>query len=262
MKAANIDVYAADRCANSMFTILGGDGQEYGPASTQQIRSWIAAGRANLDTKAKIEGSDEWLRLGDYAEFTPPSALPPVIAANGTAVDPDALVAERWRRLVGAVIDGIVESICWIPTSLALMKSFSEMMESGSMNPTAFAQQAQSLIPLSLPYLGALVILQATLLSLKSQSIGNLLVRTRIVRMTDGAPGGFLRAFLLRGFLARVLRHIPVLGGVFWIVDSCFIFRPDKRCLHDLMAGTKVVKVLTPAEQEQVPTSVSGGLHG
>ena len=245
-----------------MFTILGGDGQEYGPASTQQIRSWITAGRANLDTKAKVDGSDEWQKLGDYAEFAPRSALPPVIAANGTRVDPEALVAERWRRLAGAIIDGIVESICWIPTSLALMKSFTEMMDSGPLNPAAFAQQAQSLIPLSLPYLGALVIVQAALLTFKSQSIGNLLVRTRIVRMTDGAPGGFMRAFLLRGFLARVLRHIPVLGGVFWIVDSCFIFRADKRCLHDLIAGTKVIKVLTPAELDQVPTSVSGGLHG
>ena len=32
------------------------------------------------------------------------------------------------------------------------------------------------------------------------------------------------------------------LGFVFLLVDFCFIFREDARCLHDLSAGTKVVK--------------------
>jgi hypothetical protein len=36
-----------------MFTIIGGDGVEYGPVSADQVRAWITAGRANLETKAK-----------------------------------------------------------------------------------------------------------------------------------------------------------------------------------------------------------------
>jgi uncharacterized RDD family membrane protein YckC len=35
---------------------------------------------------------------------------------------------------------------------------------------------------------------------------------------------------------------------VFWVTDSCFIFRADHRCLHDLMAGTKVVMVREPRD--------------
>ena len=31
-------------------------------------------------------------------------------------------------------------------------------------------------------------------------------------------------------------------GGLFSIVDICFIFRDDRRCIHDLIAGTQVVK--------------------
>lgn len=60
-----------------MFTIIGGDGKEYGPATVEQLRGWIAAGRANLDTKAKAAGSDEWRRLGDYPEFATAAATPP-----------------------------------------------------------------------------------------------------------------------------------------------------------------------------------------
>jgi uncharacterized RDD family membrane protein YckC len=145
--------------------------------------------------------------------------------------------------LLGAIADGLLESLCWLPTSLALMQSTSELMEDGQLTPDALMENFWSNFHLSLPYLAALLALQAVLLSLRGQSIGNMLVRTRIVRADDGEPAGFMRAFLLRGFLARAIRQIPLLGAIFWIADSCFIFRDDKRCLHDLMAGTKVVKV-------------------
>lgn len=62
-----------------MYTIIGGDGKEYGPVTTDQLRAWIAAGRANLDTKAKAEGTDAWQRLGDFPEF---SATPPPMPAG------------------------------------------------------------------------------------------------------------------------------------------------------------------------------------
>jgi len=52
-----------------MYTIIGGDGQEYGPVAAAQIRAWLTAGRANLDTKAKVLGTDEWRRVGDFSDF-------------------------------------------------------------------------------------------------------------------------------------------------------------------------------------------------
>lgn len=64
-----------------MFTILGSDGKEYGPVSADQLRAWITAGRANLDTMAKPAGSEEWRRLGDCPEFVEPSLPPPLSAA-------------------------------------------------------------------------------------------------------------------------------------------------------------------------------------
>ena len=30
--------------------------------------------------------------------------------------------------------------------------------------------------------------------------------------------------------------------GFLWLIDSLFIFGPTRRCLHDLVAGTHVVK--------------------
>jgi uncharacterized RDD family membrane protein YckC len=226
-----------------MFTIIGGDGKEYGPVTVEQIRTWIASGRANLDTQAKALGTDEWRRVGDFAEFAPAAGAPPVLpgTASATAAG-DPTLAHPGMRLLAALIDGFLEMLCWLPTSQAVMRSMGGIISSGQFNPQDLVDIVMTSITRSLPYLGALVLLQAVLLSLRGQTVGKILTSIRIVRAKDGTPAGFVHAFLLRGFLARCLRHVPVIGFLFWFVDNCFIFRDDHRCLHDLIAGTKVVK--------------------
>ncbi len=70
-----------------MYKIIGADGREYGPVSTDQIRQWIAEGRANAQTRAQAEGGTEWRTLADFPEFhaslgvsgsVPPPISPPV----------------------------------------------------------------------------------------------------------------------------------------------------------------------------------------
>jgi uncharacterized membrane protein len=69
-----------------MFTILGGDGKEYGPVPASQVNGWITNGRANLQTKAKKFGDDAWKTLGDFPEFSPGAATPPPPLANEAAI--------------------------------------------------------------------------------------------------------------------------------------------------------------------------------
>jgi hypothetical protein len=85
-----------------MYSIVGADGNTYGPVSADQLRQWIAEGRVNADTRAVAEGSNEWQPLGSFPEvslwFTPvapprpgpaPSpapGFPPVRRTNGFAV--------------------------------------------------------------------------------------------------------------------------------------------------------------------------------
>src|SRR5476649_1901323 len=112
-----------------MFIIIGGDGKEYGPVTVEQIRTWIRAGRANLETKAKALGTDEWRAVGDFAEFSSPDGAPPVLAAaEQTATAPDATLGHRGMRLLAAFIDGFIESMCWMPTSSAVMKSLGGLL--------------------------------------------------------------------------------------------------------------------------------------
>ncbi|EEF59884.1 DUF4190 domain-containing protein [Pedosphaera parvula] len=62
-----------------MYKVLGNDGKEYGPVSAEQLRQWIAQGRAVANTKLQPEGSTEWKSLSEIPEFSTAfvSAPPP-----------------------------------------------------------------------------------------------------------------------------------------------------------------------------------------
>ncbi len=52
-----------------MYRIIGADEKEYGPISLDQLRQWIAEGRANGQTRVLPEGSTEWKALGQIPEL-------------------------------------------------------------------------------------------------------------------------------------------------------------------------------------------------
>jgi len=58
-----------------MYKIIGADGKEYGPITAEQLRQWIAEGRANAQTKILLEGTTDWKSLSEFPEF---AASPPV----------------------------------------------------------------------------------------------------------------------------------------------------------------------------------------
>ena len=60
-----------------MYKIIGGDGQQYGPVSAEQLRQWQAEGRVNGQTKVQAEGTTEWRPLGMVPEFANLFAAPP-----------------------------------------------------------------------------------------------------------------------------------------------------------------------------------------
>jgi len=53
----------------TQYKIIGGDGKEYGPVSSEQVRQWIAEGRANAQTKVLPEGAADWRTLAEVPEF-------------------------------------------------------------------------------------------------------------------------------------------------------------------------------------------------
>jgi hypothetical protein len=72
-----------------MYKIIGADGKEYGPITTDQLRQWLAEGRLNMQSRVLVEGTTEWKTIGDLPEFaaTAPAAPPlaPGVLPSGTA---------------------------------------------------------------------------------------------------------------------------------------------------------------------------------
>lgn len=87
-----------------MFKIIGGDGRQYGPITAEQLRDWIAQGRANGQTLVQPEGSAEWKPLASLPEFAAAvsaAAVPPVLQT----VDP------RKSKLIAGLLGVLLGSL-------------------------------------------------------------------------------------------------------------------------------------------------------
>lgn len=228
-----------------MFTILGGDGKEYGPATHAQIQAWITSGRANLETQAKLAGDTEWRRLGDIPEFngTGDSSVPPPLESTDELVP-----ADRGMRLLAVIIDRVLSAVVALPGLLLLGPIFFRAIVDSMQGHTpdfSGLETGSMLLGLALLGTGSLVlgIIQIVMISTRGQSIGKRILGLKIVRFGTGAPAGFVNGWLIRSVVPSIISIIPWIGYLFLIVNYAFIFREDRRCLHDLMADTRVVKV-------------------
>jgi len=92
-----------------MYKIIGSDGREYGPVTTEQLRQWIATGRANLQTKAQPEGGTDWRPLAEFPEFAGAAAAPGLPPLTGQAViDQEQMLKNRASNKLAAGICGIL----------------------------------------------------------------------------------------------------------------------------------------------------------
>jgi uncharacterized RDD family membrane protein YckC len=93
-----------------------------------------------------------------------------------------------------------------------------------------------------LAFLG-LTIWNIVLLTTRGQTLGKKWLGIRIVTFPDGQNPGFVKAFLLRSFVNGIIAQVVPFYG---IIDPCFIFREDNRCVHDLLADTTVIEGQPP----------------
>jgi uncharacterized RDD family membrane protein YckC len=92
-----------------------------------------------------------------------------------------------------------------------------------------------------LGFVGFLLI-HGYLLKKHGQTVGKYLWGIRIADLNGNVPD-IAKMLLLRYLPISLAALIPLTGGLLPLVDVLFIFRGDRRCIHDLLAGTKVVKV-------------------
>ncbi|WP_051143814.1 RDD family protein [Psychromonas hadalis] len=96
--------------------------------------------------------------------------------------------------------------------------------------------------------LGGYLLVNGYLLHNYGQTIGKSLLDIAIVS-NDGENLGLVKIIFKRWLPIILLSLIPIVGSL--LVLACFllIFRMDKKCVHDHIAGTKVISVAKPTEE-------------
>ena len=147
--------------------------------------------------------------------------------------DNDQPLASRWFRLWGAMIDAII----------GIAIAFPAMFFSGYWE-RAMNQQITVTDTIAVSVFGFMmfVAVHGYFLARDGQTIGKKLVGTRIVSADSNQILPLWKVVLLRYLPITISGQIPLVGGVLVTIDYLFVFRRDKRCIHDLIATTRVVK--------------------
>jgi len=164
-----------------------------------------------------------------------------------TPSNPSPLVdntATRGQRLAAAVIDFVLMmfalSVCIKLFGLGIsettdiqvaMKELEEQLNNLSDRDKAFL--------FFTPYV-CFLLLHGFLLQQSGQTIGKRIMGIAIVRLDNQKPV-FTQLIMQRYMTQWLAGLVPVIGILLRLADVLAIYRDDKRCVHDIVAGTKVI---------------------
>ena len=147
--------------------------------------------------------------------------------------------ASRWSRVWAALIDGMLA----LPAVVALPWGLSHYIEELHIEPFEFGL----IVTLGKP--ASWLLLNGLFLASSAQTIGKKALGIQVVNVSDGEPASFLRLVLWRFLPMALVAQVPYVGYLA-LVDPMVIFRRDRRCLHDHLAGTRVVALARNGERE------------
>jgi len=154
-----------------------------------------------------------------------PYAPPNAEVAITMAAESNEPLASRSSRFIASLVDNFLILAAAIPGGVLIAAS--------PRRAPGFALMAA----------GALVLhaVQWYLISTTGRSLGKRWCRLKIIR-NDGGPVTFMSGVVLREWLPFALRMIPGMGTLFGLADPLFVFFQDRRCIHDHIAGTRVIE--------------------
>ncbi len=148
-------------------------------------------------------------------------------------------LATLGERFLGSLIDGIIMVPILFGAGFVLgmvLTSFGIVLES-------FEFDLLTTVIGALMGIGVFLAVQGYFLASKGQTVGKMAMGTQIVSEKDGEIVPFVELILKRYLPIWVLSYIPVVGSFIGLIDALFIFRENRKCLHDEIAGTKVIKL-------------------
>lgn len=147
--------------------------------------------------------------------------------------DSEKPLASRWARLGASIIDSVILMLIVVPV-MYFTGGFDSIMEGREPGFVyMFAMGVLSLI--------VFFVINYRFLIGSGQTIGKKVFEIKIVDLNGNLPV-FQPQLLIRYAVYSLPGQIPFVGSLFSLINILFIFTKDKRCIHDLIAKTKVVK--------------------
>ena len=152
----------------------------------------------------------------------------------------ELVLASRWERLGAAIVDTILAFVMVIPFMYLGFASVDEP-QYASQYEWLFDESLTGAVVTTAYTFVAFLLLHGVLLARYGQTIGKKIVGIKVVDFKTGQLLSFNRIVGLRYLPLWIAQSIPIGGGILWLINALFIFAADKRCIHDHIAGTKVV---------------------
>ncbi len=153
-------------------------------------------------------------------------------------------LASLWLRFVGAFLDGFIMLLLIFPISIGL--AFALSLTGINPDEFQFTEPNEILLTVLLTVLdlalglGVFFGLNGYLLATRGQTIGKYLLGTQI-QTENGQLVPFVPLIWKRYIIVWVVSQIPYFGIIASFGNVLLIFRANRKCLHDEIAGTKVV---------------------
>lgn len=148
-------------------------------------------------------------------------------------------LATEYQRLAAALIDSFV-LWGWMGI-ISVVKWYAKYAEDNML-----MQTIDSINTIAVPLFGLVLIglggYQTIFLSIRGQTLGKQIMKIKIVDSRSYQNGGFVQNVLLRAIISGVIGVIPFIGWIYSLIDNVFIFSSQKRCVHDRIANTIVIK--------------------
>ena len=153
----------------------------------------------------------------------------------GTPSGPE--LAGRGRRLGAYIIDTIIAGIVLVAVAYFNPGPLGITMLDIMRDPMTQQMSTAG----SIAFVIIFMAINSYLLVTKGQTLGKMALGIRIVDAASNGAATAVKLLGLRYVLVMLVAVIPFIGGLLGLIDFLFIFREDRRCVHDLIAGTKVV---------------------
>jgi uncharacterized RDD family membrane protein YckC len=230
---------------NRSFLIRGEDGLEYGPVDLDELRDWVEENRAGLGTDVRLdEPGASWHPWQTYPELV--ALLAEVNVTSPALGVPGMTIAPMGRRVAAFALDLILIILLYLPTVVVVTVIYMPDLCARYIQYIQYVQDSPQLpiTPLEIPLSQQLIFnmifnLILTLyvtgfLVAHGQTPAKALLRLRVVDQFGEKPSpvrAFLRALVL--IFSMNLLFIPL---------TYAFFNPQRRTLHDFVAGTYVVE--------------------